>query len=97
MSRKARRREKKLPHHIMSRSIQELNLFNCDEDKEVYLKFIKLAAKVYQIEVLAYCLMDNHVHILVHPRGGKKVTVNKYQCFYERHLNVGGAFCPQLA
>lgn len=89
MSRKARRREKKLPHHIMSRSIPELNLFNCNKDKEVHLKFIKLSAKIYQIEVLAYCLMDNHVHILVHPRGGNiskfmKAINNPYAKYYNR-------------
>lgn len=89
MSRKARRRDKKFPHHIMSRSIQELNLFNCNEDKEQYLKFISLASKVYQIEVLAYCLMDNHVHILVHPRGGNiskfmKAINNPYARYYNR-------------
>lgn len=89
MSRKARRREKKLPHHIMSRSIPELNLFNCNKNKEVYLKLIMLSAKIYQIEVLAYCLMDNHVHILVHPRGGDiskfmKAINNPYAKYYNR-------------
>ena len=89
MSRQARRKEKKSPHHIMSRSIPELNLFNVDEDKEVYLKLIKLSAKIYQIEVLAYCLMDTHVHILVHPRGGDiskfmKAINNPYARYYNR-------------
>ena len=89
MSRKARRREKKSPHHIMSKSIPELNLFNCREDKEQYLKLIDLSAKVYQIEVLAYCLMDNHVHILVHPRGGNiskfmKAINNPYAKYYNK-------------
>jgi len=89
MSRTARRREKHSPHHIMSRSIPELNLFNCEEDKEQYLKYIKLSAKVYQIEVLAYCIMDSHVHILVHPRGGNiskfmKAINNPYAKYYNR-------------
>ena len=89
MSRQARRRAKKLPHHIMSRSIPEVNLFNCNEEKEQYLKFIKLAAKIYQIEVLAYCLMSSHVHILVHPRGGNiskfmKAINNPYAKYYNR-------------
>jgi len=89
MSRQARRRAKKLPHHIMSRSIPELNLFNCEEEKEKYLKLIKLAMKIFQIEVLAYCLMDTHVHILVHPRGGNiskfmKAINNPYAKYYNR-------------
>ena len=89
MSRKARRRDKHSPHHIMSRSIPELNLFNCEEDKEQYLKYMKLSAKIYQIEVLAYCIMDTHVHILVHPRGGNiskfmKAINNPYAKYYNR-------------
>ncbi len=70
MSRKTRDKAKKLPHHIISRSIPERNLFNDNEDKEYYLTLIKDAAKIYHVEILAYCLMDNHVHLLVHPRGG---------------------------
>ncbi len=70
MSRKKRDKAKKLPHHIITRSIPERNLFNDKEDKELFLRLIKEAAKIYRVEILAYCLMDNHVHMLVHPRGG---------------------------
>ncbi len=93
MSRKTRNRAKKQPHHIISKSIPERNLFDDNEDKELYLSFIKEAAKIYHIEVLAYCLMDNHVHILVHPRGGDiskfmfKINnpyANEYNKKYER-------------
>ena len=38
MPRRARIRAKNQPYHIMSRSIPELDLFNCNEDKEYYLK-----------------------------------------------------------
>ena len=89
MPRKARRKEKNLPHHIMSRSIPELNLFQCDDDKEHYLSLLKTSAKVHRVDVLAYCLMDNHVHILVHPQGGDiskfmKNVNNPYARYYNR-------------
>lgn len=70
MSRKARRKAKKLPHHILSRGIKEVNLFNCNEDKELYLDLMRISSKIYGIEILSYCIMDTHVHIMVHPRGG---------------------------
>lgn len=70
MSRRARRKAKKLPHHIMSRGIQEVNLFTCNEDKELYLNLMVVASKIYGIEILSYCIMDTHAHIMVHPRGG---------------------------
>ena len=95
MPRKARRREKHLPHHIMSRSIPELNLFQCDEDKEYYLTLLKKSSQVYRVDVLAYCLMDNHVHILVHPQGGDiskfmKNINNPYARYYNRTYDRRG-------
>ncbi len=95
MSRRARVREKKRPHHIISRSIPELDLFVCEEDKEIYLKLIEASAKVYQICILAYCLMDTHVHLLVHPRGGDiskfmRAINNPYARFYNKTYNRRG-------
>lgn len=89
MPRQARNKEKKLPHHIISRSIEEVLLFNTDEDKEVYLKLIEYASKLHRIEILSYCLMDNHVHILIHPRGGDiskfmHTINNSYAKYYNR-------------
>ncbi len=89
MSRKARVRAKHQPHHIMSRSIPELDLFNCNEDKEYYLNLIKASTLMYNVKVLAYCIMDNHIHMLVHPQGGdiakfmRKIN-NPYAKYYNR-------------
>ena len=89
MPRKARNREKNQPHHIICRSIDELLLFNTDEDKEYYLNLTKVSALVNRIEILAYCLMDTHVHILVHPRKGDiskfmHAINNTYAKYYNR-------------
>lgn len=89
MPRTARKKDKNRPHHIMSRSIPELDLFRCDEDKEYYLSLMKTASQVYRITIIAYCLMDNHVHILVHPYGGDisrfmKNINNTYAKYYNR-------------
>jgi len=89
MSRTARKKDKNRPHHIMSRSIPELNLFNHDEDKEHYLGLMKHASQVYRVTIIAYCLMDNHVHLLIHPNGGDmgefmKNINNPYAKYYNR-------------
>ncbi len=60
----------------MSRSIPELDLFTSNEDKEIYLSLIKASADTYQVKVLAYCHMDNHVHMLIHPSGGDIAKFN---------------------
>ncbi len=73
----------------MSRSIPELNLYNQDEDKEYYLSLMKTASRVYRVTIIAYCLMDSHVHLLVHPNGGNIGTFmkginNPYARYYNR-------------
>ena len=95
MSRTARKKDKNRPHHIMSRSIPELNLFNHDEDKEHYLSLMKSASQVYRVTIIAYCLMDNHVHLLVHLNGaniGKfmKNINNPYAKYYNRTYDRRG-------
>lgn len=89
MPRTARKKDKFSPHHVMSRSIPELNLFNCNEDKEHYLSLMKTATIVYRITIMAYCLMDNHVHMMVHPNGGDigdfmKNINNPYAKYYNK-------------
>lgn len=89
MPRTARNRNKKLPHHIISRSISEVQLFNCDKDKEFYINLIESSSTIFRIEIISYCLMDNHVHILIHPRGGDiskfmHAINNTYAKYYNR-------------
>ena len=89
MSRKVRERAKKLPHHIMSQCIPELMLFNTEEDKDYYLNLIKVSSVIYRIQIIAYCLMDNHIHLLVHPRGGDiskfmRAINNPYAKYYNK-------------
>lgn len=103
MARKARDKEEKLPHHIISRSIEEVRLFSNDDDKEVYLGLLKKNARIFQIEILAYCLMDNHVHLLVHPRGGDISRFmhginNSFAKYYNRaHKRRGHLFSERFS
>jgi len=95
MPRTARIKDKNRPQHLISRSIPELNLFRVKEDKDYYLSLMKKASIVYQITVVAYCLMDNHVHILVDPNGGDvsafmKNLNNTYAKSYNRTYGRSG-------
>lgn len=56
-------------YHIMARSISEVDLFKTDEDKKEYMMLIKEYQKVYDFKIYAYCLMDNHVHLIVDSNG----------------------------
>lgn len=69
MSRKARVKSPESIYHIMCRSISEILLFRDDQDKEYYLCLLKRYIDKYQCSLYAYCLMDNHVHLHLDPKG----------------------------
>lgn len=56
------------PHHIIQRGNRKQLVFIRDGDKEIYLKILTKHAKRNGIEIWAYCLMDNHVHLIAVPR-----------------------------
>jgi REP element-mobilizing transposase RayT len=98
MARNKRNRAENQPHHIMCKSIKELRMFVTDDDKEIYLGLIKSVALEFQSEVIAYCLMDTHIHLLLHPRGAdigkvmRKIN-NTYAKYYNRtHGREGHLF-----
>ncbi len=52
------------PHHITQRGNNRQDVFFTDEDREFYLALLRQHALQYGFEVLGYCLMTNHVHII---------------------------------
>ena len=55
------------PHHITQRGNRRGDVFFSDEDRETYLTWLAEYCEVYQVEVVAYCLMTNHVHLVAVP------------------------------
>ena len=56
------------PHHIIQRGNRKQLVFFSDADRILYLKLLRIQAERAGIEILAYCLMDNHIHIVSIPR-----------------------------
>jgi putative transposase len=44
-----------------------MDIFHSDHDRNQYLQFIKEEAQKCEIEILAWCLMTNHVHFIAIP------------------------------
>lgn len=55
------------PHHIMQRGHNRQVVFASDNDFTYYLKNLKRFKKEFGCKVYAYCLMTNHVHLLIDP------------------------------
>ena len=55
------------PHHITQRGNNRATVFFDDEDRQTYLKLLGGYARKHAVQIWAYCLMDNHVHLLAIP------------------------------
>jgi hypothetical protein len=52
-----------IPHHITQRGNRRENVFFTEEDRTVYLDWMKGYGGKHRVEVLAYCLMTNSIHL----------------------------------
>ncbi|WP_196801679.1 transposase [Thioalkalivibrio sp. ALM2T] len=55
------------PHHVVQRGHNRQVVFAGDEDYERYLEDLRELSSVLEVRVYAYCLMTNHVHLLLGP------------------------------
>ena len=78
-----------LPHHITQRGNRREPVFFSDEDRQVYLLWLKEYADKHQVEVLAYCLMTNHVHLIAVPAttDGLQQTLKPLHMRYAQRFN----------
>lgn len=67
MPRQARVVFPNIPHHIIQRGNRREDVFFSDSDRKQYLEWLKEYCKEHKVEILAYCLMTNHIHLIAVP------------------------------
>lgn len=73
-------------YHIYNRGINRCNIFKSDENKQYFLN--KLKEHLHDvITVYAYCLMDNHFHLIVQVLNEKEVT-QKFSNFFNAYAKA---------
>ena len=90
MSRAARSYSQSKIYHILFRGINQQNIF---EEKADYERFIEITAKVksqMEFEIYAYCLMNNHVHIVMKEKCEKDISLimKRILTGYARWYNI---------
>jgi putative transposase len=55
-------------YHIINRGNQKQSIFLQNPDFDNYLKILKHYKKKYNFKLFGYCLMPNHVHMILEPR-----------------------------
>jgi putative transposase len=56
------------PHHVVQRGHNRQVVFAAAEDFERYLADVRELKETFNIRLYGYCLMTNHVHLLLGPR-----------------------------
>jgi putative transposase len=78
-----------LPHHITQRGNYRQDVFFDTDDRRQYLLWIGEYSAKYGLSVLAYCLMQNHVHFIAIPREANSLakTFNAAHMRYSQYFN----------
>jgi putative transposase len=77
------------PHHITQRGNNREPIFFDDEDRWAYLDFLNHYTQKYQVDIWAYCLMTNHIHLLAVPNEPEGLSrgVGLTNMMYTQHVN----------
>ena len=84
-------------YHIVFRGINRLHLFEEDSDFIYFLDNLQYLKSEILFEVHAYCLMSNHVHMLIKERKSGDISLimkrllTKYAMYFNRKYDRNGA------
>jgi len=78
-----------IPHHVTQRGVRRNDVFFCKEDYDLYIQLLAEFCRKCGTEVWAYCLMSNHVHLVMVPstEDGLRASLGEAHRRYTRHIN----------
>jgi putative transposase len=62
-------------YHITSRGNEQKAVFKSKQDRERFLEYLESAVQRYNTVIHAYCLMDNHYHLLLETPSGNLARI----------------------
>ena len=65
MPRQAREKSESGIYHLMLRGINKQNIFEDEEDRKRFLETLEYYKRQSSYLLYGYCLMDNHIHLLI--------------------------------
>ena len=74
---------------MTQRGNNRADVFFCDRDREHYLRALVRYCSEFRLEVWAYCLMTNHVHLLVVPESDHSLAqgIGRTNLIYTQYVN----------
>ena len=85
-------------YHVSARGDRREDIFVDDEDRLALLEVVALALSRFDAQALAYCLMGNHYHFVLHTRQAnlsllmRQINGVYTQTYNRRHNKVGHLF-----
>ena len=78
-----------LPHHITQRGVRKMPVFFSDDDRRAYLHFLCEQGKRFGVQYIAWCLMDNHIHLIAVPESESSLAkgIGEAHKRYSRMVN----------
>jgi REP element-mobilizing transposase RayT len=98
MARQARKQSSSGYFHVIVRGIGRMLLFEEPSDYQYYLMLLERYSSDTSVSVCAYCMMENHVHLLVHDNADslalfmKKMGVSYSMYFNKKYDRSGHLF-----
>ncbi|WP_321971489.1 transposase [Paratractidigestivibacter sp.] len=85
-------------YHVIAKGSGGQNLFECDADYQAFLAYLSKNCEKFGVLVRAYCLMSNHIHLLLEDHEGclsevMKATITSYALrFNKNNDHIGHVF-----
>ncbi|MFH1018601.1 MAG: transposase [Pseudomonadota bacterium] len=78
-----------IPHHVTQRGNRRLKTFFRKQDFFKYMKLLAEWSHRWGVEIWAYCLMTNHVHLIAVPETemGLRMAIEETHRRYTRHIH----------
>jgi putative transposase len=102
MPRTARTTEAEMVYHVLNRGNGRMRLFRKPGDYEAFEKVLAEGIERYAVELLTYCIMPTHFHLVVRPKTDKAlgqwmgwVGVTHVRRHHERYHSRGGGHLYQ--
>ncbi len=98
MSRQARVKSVTGIYHVILRGINKQNVFDDHEDKKRFIDTLLYYKRISGYEVYSYCLMDNHIHLLIREKNEfiaqiiKRISSSYVYWYNQRYDRCGHLF-----
>lgn len=74
--------------HIVARGINRQDIFFDDNDRKSFMNIMLHLRKEMDFDITAYCLMDNHVHLIIHDEKKRfSLIMKRLLICYVYHFN----------